>query len=913
MAAQKAAIFYVITYNMNCNTVRFCLVLFFIVFFQDFSYSQKYYDEPYKRASAFISGIANDGQADIPLKKYPERVWEINNKPALFLFVPMCGEGFIIVTGKDYPEVVTAYSTKGRIDSRDLPPAMEFMIQSYLMELGSNMKLAGIAEHKNKTENATPTGLTTGVTPLTSSKWDQRCYYNDSCPADSTAPAYFCARAPAGCVATTLAQIMKYHKWPLQGTGSKSYYNIKYGTLSANFAATTYNIATMPDALYNNNPDVARLLWHAGVASQMNYGPFASGTGITDALTALTSYFGYKSTAQIVTKNSHTDLQWKNMMRSEIDNGRPVFYSGVDQSTNSGHAWVLDGYSGTDYFHCNWGWSGIADGYFMLSALNPLGSANYNSFQEAIIGIEPAGNNILASFTADKTKVDIGTHVIFTSISTGNITAWQWYFSGGTPSFYQGQQPPAVTYTKGGIYDVMLVVSDGTVADTLKKTEYIKVLPIAGYTSSLNTIETGGKIDFFDASESNVPVQSYKWHFFGGYPATSLSKNPAQILYSQSGQYPVILEVSDGTNSDRRIFVKAITVYNQCDTLLDFYMPGWNVQPVNQTAFQVLQEDLDSLTPYHHQNISSGWDFFSEGGGANHFVSATSLFMAPGQANNWLIFGPVTIPASGAELHWKHKFPDHTKRDGYQIFFSTTGNTHSHFTSQPPFAVADNDPFTLGDTIWSSCSTEIPSSLYGNHDLYVGVNHNAYNMFYIGLDDFRIVSCDTFPRIADLFTFDTLISAGDTVKFIDLSSGDPDQLQWTFPGGIQVNTSSSSPGVIYSSAGIYDVSLTAVYPTHNSTTTKTGYINVKPVSTGSPTAIQSKVVATPNPFISSVRISGIKEAAVYTIYDTSGRLAAKGVVMSDVIIDLGHLPSGIWYFRIDFRNFDPEIIRIVKQ
>lgn len=705
---------------------------------------------------------------------------------------------------------------------------------------------------------------------------------------------------------------MRYHKWPLQGTGSKTYQSIRYGTISAAFGATTYNIAAMPDMIFGSNPDVARLLWHAGVASHMNFGPYASGTGITDARTALVNYFGYQPSAQIVVKGSYTDVAWRDLMHSEIDIGRPVFYSGVDQTTNTGHAWVLDGYTGNDYFHFNWGWSGIADGYYVSGNLNPLGSANYTAFQEAIIGIVPQGSHSVASFTADKVRVDAGESVIFTNLSGGNNTSWQWHFPGGSPAGYSGVTPPQVTYSKSGVFDVMLVVSNGTGSDTMIKHSYIQVLPLAGFRASQTVIQAGSAVNFYDASESSSPLNSWQWHLFGGFPLTSSVKNPAAVIYPNPGQYPVLLKVQDGNNADQRMALKFITVYNNCDTLLNFYMPGWSVQPVNQASFNVYQEDLDSLTPYHNQYISSGWDYFTEAG-SNQFVSATSLFLTPGKADNWLIFGPVTIPSSGAELQWKHKFPDHTKRDGYEIILSTTGHTHTHFTSPPVFTVGDNDAFTLGDTAWTHCSAVIDATLYGSQDVYIGVHHFADNMFYIGLDDFMVISCDSFPRAAGLFALDTIIAVGDTVTFYDFTSGDPDQLIWNFPGGLHLNPGDAGPMVTYSQSGVYDVSLTAYFGSFSSSVTKTGYIEVKPISVDDPLTNTPMIVAVPNPFINDIFIKGFNGDVLFEIYDLQGRIVRKGKVSEGQPLNLHDLRSGLWILRIIDDRSNHTVLRIVKQ
>ncbi|GEM_PF-1620709 len=864
-----------------------------------------------EEALRMMNGLyAREGKPPIQEMRV-EKIWMYESDTAIILYTPTEGAGFVLLSFPNGKPGLLAYATEGRLSGEELPPGFLWLTDAYLKDFRT------VAEGNSLITSETPdtpeedTKSTLEVFPLLTSTWDQRCLYNDSCPADATSPAYFCGRAPAGCVATTLAQIMKYHKWPLQGTGVKSYYSIKYGTLSANFGATQYQIQSLPDAIYTPHAGIARLLYHAGIASQMNFGPLASGTGITDAHNALVSYFGYKNTAQVVTKSSYTEATWKALMRSEIDAGRPVFYSGIEQTGGGGHAWVLDGYSGNDFFHCNWGWSGIANGYFTLANLNPLGSANYVNYQEAIIGIEPAGTPPLASFSASKCILEKGDSISFVNLSSAGSVNFQWIFPGGVPASWQGAITPKVTYPSGGVFDVILIAGNGLTYDTMHRIGYLRVLPIAGFSASRTVTEAGGSVDFSDATESSVPMQAWEWHFFGGQPTVSTQKNPTGIVYPQPGQYAVFLKVSGGNQSDSQMVLQYITVHQQCDTLLDFFMPGWNVQPVNQPAFQMYQEDLDGLTPYHSTYITSGWQYYTETGG-NQFVSATSLFTSPGTANNWYIFGPVTLPSGGAQLSWRHKFPDHTKRDGYEIKVSTTGYTHQYFTGSPLFSLADNDPYTLGDTVWRWNYLQIPSAPYGGQPCWIGVHHYATNMFYLAFDDFRITSCNGFPLTADLFSFDTLIAAGDTVLFYDFSTGDPLQVTWSFPGGVLLNPGAKHPMVKYPNPGTFDAGITAQYGSGSQSKTYPGYIQVKPAGVHTAVATAKEAGVYPNPVRDRIWLQGIAGPTRFIITDPGGRILLQGTVNPDESIGLEQIPRGVSFLLLQTESQHHPVFKIVK-
>ncbi len=186
---------------------------------------------------------------------------------------------------------------------------------------------------------------------------------------------------------------MEYHNFPEIGSGSHSYFHSTYGTLSADFGSTIYDWDSMPDSLSDYDSDVAELLHHVGVSVDMNYGPTGSGAFTGATATALKTYFSYSDTASYVQRSSYSGEDWTALLREEIDNNRPAIYRGYDVDAGSGHAFVCDGYSSSDYFHFNWGWYGsYQDEYFYLNDLTP-GSHDYSDSQAAVVGITPDIND----------------------------------------------------------------------------------------------------------------------------------------------------------------------------------------------------------------------------------------------------------------------------------------------------------------------------------------------------------------------------------------------------------------------------------------------------------------------------------------------------------------------------------------
>jgi hypothetical protein len=341
---------------------------------------------------------ANRGIVDVNEIK-TEIVKQNNGVPVYYIF-NFVGDAFVIVSAdyRIYP--ILGYSFESAHNPQNSPDCMDWLMGEYSQQIydvvSQNMgfKNTEVIELWEKYENASlqksnpaPLPSLMSTTPLTTTTWSQGCFYNDACPADNTLGTTRCGRVPTGCVATAFSQVLKYHNYPAQGTGTNSY-SSNYGTLSANFGATTYNWSSMPNKLLAANPAAAQLLFHAGVAVNMTYTANSSSAYTTAVRTALVNKFKYASTAQNVTKSSYTNMQWDNLIRTEIDAQRVVIISGQDPTAGAGHAFIADGYQGTNSFHINWGWNGSSDGYFLLTALNPSSYA-FNSSVGAIIGIKP--------------------------------------------------------------------------------------------------------------------------------------------------------------------------------------------------------------------------------------------------------------------------------------------------------------------------------------------------------------------------------------------------------------------------------------------------------------------------------------------------------------------------------------------
>ena len=311
--------------------------------------------------------------------------------------------GWAIVAGDDVAQPIIAYSYDGTFSvSKTRPPQFERWMENIKNEVHEAIqkqtkpikptieKWDRLAVSSESFE--TPTILYSAAPPLLSTTWNQNANYNSECPEDEFGPG---GHVWAGCVATAMAQVMKYHNWPDSGMGSHAYTpdtNPQYGVQSVDFSAATYDWDIMPDSLDGASSAaitaVATLIYHCGVSVDMNYTPTGSGANMsTDAVNALTSYFKFHPYLYFAEKSDFSSSEWISMLQTEINNGRPVLYEG---SGTGGHAFICDGFgSPTDeYFHFNWGWGGSMDGYFLLTDLTPY-DRDYTNEQGALLGVRP--------------------------------------------------------------------------------------------------------------------------------------------------------------------------------------------------------------------------------------------------------------------------------------------------------------------------------------------------------------------------------------------------------------------------------------------------------------------------------------------------------------------------------------------
>lgn len=451
-----------------------------------------------------------------------------NNTPLCYYFNFPSNNGYIMVAADDHVHPILGYSDNHAYRENDnFPPQyiswmnnyydqIEYVIQN---KIPSDYTIDNEWQDLLNKTNPSNRG-TTSVLPLLTTTWNQGCYYNGSCPVDAAGP---CGRVLTGCVATAMAQIMKYHNWPPQGTGSHSYIHPVYGTLSADFGATTYNWAGMPNNVTSSNSSVATLIYHCGVSVEMNYGPYSSGASTSDVVYALETYFSYNPVCEYYYKSNYTETVWENMLKEDLDNSQPIQYRG--SGPDGGHSFVCDGYSGTNYFHFNWGWSGAYDGYFYLSNLNP-GGYTFNVGQAAIMDIQPLSSDPCSSIT---------------SIGGCGSGYAQTYTGGGSGAWFTSTANPC-GYTTSGVEKI-----------------YSFVAPTTG-TYSIQVTAASGYVDYLWKTSS---CSSSGWTCIADIASTG---QYGAMSWTSGTTYYILLDDENSTTGTHTFYINCPVICVSCPT-----------------------------------------------------------------------------------------------------------------------------------------------------------------------------------------------------------------------------------------------------------------------------------------------------------------------------------------------------------
>lgn len=357
----------------------------------------KSFMENRRNGSTFLAGQV---YAKSRMGNFPVAVSGVDEPAAYYVFSDNVGGGFVIVAGDDRVRSILGYSDTGHFDAEAVPDNCRAWLEGMAEEIES-LPAAGVPVAYNGDAGDYPQ---TAVAPLLGTRWDQGSPYNSLCPETADGQ-----KTLTGCVATAMSQIMYYYKYPERPYGSVSYTDDRQNvsrtmdfTVQPDFGWDNMLPAYSADATEGQRNAVAQLMVCAGYGTRTSYAADVSTAYHRTAGEALYEYFGYDRNIHRYERSRMTDTEWADILTSELYAGRPVLYYGngmpdAGGTVPVGHAFVCDGYDGAGMFHFNWGWSGICDGYFSLSALSPSSqgtgglSASYTYGQAMECRIQPPG------------------------------------------------------------------------------------------------------------------------------------------------------------------------------------------------------------------------------------------------------------------------------------------------------------------------------------------------------------------------------------------------------------------------------------------------------------------------------------------------------------------------------------------
>ena len=577
---------------------------------------------------------------------------EGDNSIDFYVFDIAPAKGFVVVAGNDNTIPVLGYSseTNFRLDA-PLTTGINYWLSHTAARIHKSYLLGIEADSRiNTLWNAYMNGINPhvsrsgSVTPLLSTTWDQEPYYNDLCPYNYTDN----RRAVTGCVATTMAQIMKYWAYPTRGRGSYTYvdstpaFSNNYGRLTANFD-TVYNWAQMPNSISSANANIARLMYDLGVSVAMDYGDdneggsgawvlqSEAGAGGPCSQYAFVNYFYYNpNSIQGIVKSNYTPSDFIYLIENELNNKRVVQYEGDDTNGGGGHTWVCDGYDASDLLHMNWGWSGQNDGYFAVTNLD-AGSYNFNDAEAVLIGIEPI-SPVNVTAIAAKPSICPGSSTTLTAHGPATAT-YTWTPTSGLSC------PTCSTTNVSPIHDEVYVVTVDSSGVKGSATVALNIVGAAAANFSVNTATINcsapAVVPFNNLSANGT---NYVWDFGDG--SIDTAANPLHT-YTSYGTYNVKLSSYNNCSSDSVLRNQAVHLTDEAPVIAGQSICFGNTATLNATGNGVIQW-YDAPTGGNLVNTGNSFTTPVLNGSTTYYLS--SVIAPPGNTA-----GPVdnTIGAGG--------------------------------------------------------------------------------------------------------------------------------------------------------------------------------------------------------------------------------------------------------------------------
>ena len=362
------------------------------------------------KAQQYLTQTLYAGKAMAPAAVQPTLIMtemgEVNKSTPVF-YIFNTESTYLIVSGDDRAEEILAYGDKP-LNLNRIPDALKDIMNMYKEQLDWLISNPNVKVQKPTTYKAPKVRAGATYGPLLTALWDQEAPYWNQCNFTYSGSNYQCL---TGCPATSASMVLYYWKWPNYQidavpayTSTLSIPSSYWGTDAVNYTypalpGVTFDWDNMLDSYSGSYTTaqgnaVATLMRYVGQGEHMMYGTDGSGIYSTEGhlVADMFKLFDYdEETTQLVYKDNFSETDWAAMLQTEMAEGRPVVYMGVNSGYfGGGHAFNVDGYnSTTNKYHVNFGWSGDGNNWYSMNAFS-YGGYTFSSEQQMVIGIQPS-------------------------------------------------------------------------------------------------------------------------------------------------------------------------------------------------------------------------------------------------------------------------------------------------------------------------------------------------------------------------------------------------------------------------------------------------------------------------------------------------------------------------------------------
>lgn len=348
----------------------------------------------------------------------------------------------------------------------------------------------------------------------------------------------------------------------------------------------------------------------------------------------------------------------------------------------------------------------------------------------------------------------------------------------------------------------------------------------ADFTANVTSINVGGTVTFTDASSGPNTITSWSWDFggTGANPLTQNTQGPHNVQYTAAGLYTVSLTVGDGTSTDTETKTQYIEVL---DTAIhaDFTESALNINVGSSVSFTDASTGPNPITT---------WDWSFSGGTPNTKNTQgphSIVYNTAGDFDVSLTVGDGTHTDTETRIQRIHVVdPNALTADFIANQTTIVQGATVDFTDMSINGPVTSWSWTFNGAVTTTSTVQNPAAIQynnvGTFDVALTVSDGTSNDTETKIGYINVLDSNNLP-VADFIADFTVIPAGTSINFTNLSTGTIDSSQWTFTGAATTSSTAFSPSAItYNNIGDFPVTLEVYNVVGGDTLTKIAYIHV---------------------------------------------------------------------------------------